>query len=142
MAGMNRQRLDATRLGLAIATTLTALPLAAFFGFVGYMKTFASLTTLAQHRAWTTALPEWLGRAIGISELLCAIGLIAALSLRGRLVWAPWLALVLVINQIAAAAVHANRGELDALPQNAVLIALLMLCGTAARLWCRRARGG
>lgn len=140
MRRVDRNRLDPMRLGLAVVTTLTSLLLAAFFGFVGYMKSFAPIATLVQHHAWTTALPEWLGRAVGLSELLCAAGLVAALALRGKLVWTPWIAASLIVNQIAAIAVHTIRGEADALPQNAVLIALLILCGTAAHLWCRRAR--
>lgn len=141
MANVDRQRLDPVRLGLALVTTLTALLLAAFFGFVGYMKTFASIATLAQHHAWTVALPEWLGRAVGISELLCAAGLVAAISLRGKLVWAPRITGLLIANQIVAATIHATRGELDALPQNVVLITLLAACAIAAHLWCSRARG-
>ena len=140
MTPVASHRLDPVRLSLAVATTLAALPLAAFFGFVGYMKTFAPLATLAQHHAWTVALPEWLGRAVGMSELLCAAALLAALALRGKLVWAERAAALLVINQIAAATVHLMRGEADALPQNGVLIGLLVICGFTARAWQGRAR--
>ncbi len=140
MANNALNRLDPVRLALAVVTTLTALLLAAFFGFVGYMKTFASLTTLAQHHAWTVALPEWLGRVVGVSELLCAAGLLAALSLRGKLAWAERIAAVLIVNQAAAAAVHLSRSETDALPQNAVLIVLILACGIAAHGWRHRVR--
>lgn len=52
------------------------------------------------------ALPEWLGRLIGVSELLCAVDLLAALSLRGKLFLAERIAAVLIVNQAAAAIVH------------------------------------
>lgn len=101
-----------------------ALPLAAFFAFVGWNKAFAPLADLARYHAWTVFLPEWLGRVVGWSEMMLAAGLCAALLASGRNA-ARVAALVLVFNQIAAAFVHANHGETSALPQNAVLITLL-----------------
>lgn len=93
----------------AIAGWILAVPLAAFFAFVGWNKAFAPLADLARHGAWTVHLPQWLGRAVGGSELACAA-----------------LLLVLVANQACAAAVHLAHGEAAALPQNAVLMALLI----------------
>jgi peptidoglycan/LPS O-acetylase OafA/YrhL len=107
-----------TVLAIPIATLL-----AAFFAFVGYHKAFAPVAELAQHRVWTLALPEWAGRLVGWSELL----------LRLRL-WAAGAALLLIVNQAAAAAVHWSSGEGDALPQNAVLVVLLGLVGLVAWL--------
>jgi hypothetical protein len=117
---------------LTAAAIPVALLLAAFFAFVGYHKAFAPLAELAQHRVWTLALPEWLGRTIGWSELLLAAILLSIAVPRLR-AWAGTAALLLVINQLAAAAVHWSRAETDALPQNAVLVALLVLVGLAAR---------
>lgn len=97
-----------------------ALPLAAFFAFVGWNKAFAPLAELARHKAWTVHLPEGLGRAVGASELACAVLLLVPGRVR-RIT-----ALVLLANQACAAAVHLARGEVAALPQNAVLIALLI----------------
>lgn len=133
-------RFDPVRLGLAVAFALTALPLAAFFGFVGFMKATALIGDLAQYHAWTLALPEWVGRLVGVSEILCAAGLLVAIGMRGGLVWAEWIAGVLVVNQIAAATVHWTRGETAQLQQNAILIAVILACGAAAHLWRRRAR--
>lgn len=99
--------------------------LAAFFGFVGWNKAFAPLEDLARHHAWTVHLPEWLGRAVGWSELALALGLLAILIGKRRI--AHIAALLLIANQFAASAVHLAKTETAALPQNAVLIALLVL---------------
>ena len=115
-----------------IALAILALPMAAFFGFVGWHKSVDSLADLARYHAWTAWLPEWLGRLVGWSELLCAGALLAALHPRGLRI-AGLGAAVLIVNQLAAAGVHLAHGETAALPQNAVLIALLGLIGWIAR---------
>ncbi len=114
------------RISVAVATLL----LAAAFTFFGWFKTFAPIATLAEHRAWTLALPEWVGRLGGASELVAAAALLVGLKY-ARLGRAA--AVYLVVNQLAAAAVHLSRGEGDALPQNAVLIALCLLALTYRR---------
>ena len=103
---------------------LLSLPLAAFFGFVGWMKASAPLATLTQHGAWTVRLPEALGRVVGVSEIACALLLLVGLLPRRARIGAAS-ALVLIANQGVAAAVHAGAGESHALPQNAVLVAAL-----------------
>ena len=101
------------------------LPLALFFAFVGWNKEFASLDDLARYGAWTVHLPETLGRVVGWSEIFCAIGLLAGLAVRGRRI-ARGVALVLIGNQMIAALIHFQNGETQALPQNAVLIGVLL----------------
>ncbi|MDK2766185.1 MAG: DoxX family protein [Sphingomonas sp.] len=118
---------------------IAALLLAAAFGFFGYFKTVASRAVLEQHHAWTTALPDLLGRAVGLSELLAAALLLifgAILLDRGRV--AAGVALYAIGNQVCAALVHIARGESAALPQNAVLAGLALLIILAART--RRAK--
>lgn len=105
--------------------------LAAFFGFVGWNKAFAPLEDLARYHAWTVHLPEWLGRAVGLSEMALALGLLAVLIRKPRIICTA--ALLLIVNQLVAALVHLTHGEASALPQNAVLIALLALTARAAR---------
>ena len=102
------------------------IALAAFFGFVGWNKAFAPLQDLARYHAWTVHLPEGLGRAVGWSEIALALGLLCFLIPKLRR-HARTAALLLIANQLAAALVHLSRGEAFALPQNAVLIALLLL---------------
>lgn len=119
---------------LTVLAIVIATLLAAFFAFVGYHKAFAPLAELAQHRVWTLALPVRAGRLVGWSELLLAAVLLGV-WMAGLRRWAGAAALVLMVNQIAAGIVHATRGETDALPQNAVLIGLLLLVALAA--WSR-----
>lgn len=112
------------------AAAMLALLLAAFFGFVGWNKALAPLADLARHGAWTVHLPEWLGRLVGWSELALAAALLAV-PVRPSI--ARIAALALVANQIAAGLVHLARGETAALPQNAVLIVMLLALWGAAR---------
>lgn len=109
------------------------VPLALFFAFVGWNKAFAPLADLARYGAWTVHLPEAVGRLIGWSELACASALLGALLPAGRRI-SFFAALALIANQFAAGGVHAAQGEGAALPQNAVLIAML-----AALAWLTRA---
>lgn len=104
----------------------TQAVLAAFFGFVGYMKAFASMSDLAQFHAWVAALPVPLARTVGWSEMLCALGLVLpGLLNRGRWIMAV-AAELLVLNQVIAIIVHGYRGELaGAFLQNVLLILLL-----------------
>lgn len=111
---------------------LLSLPLAAFFGFVGWMKASAPLAMLAQHGAWTVRIPEPLGRIVGVSEIVCALLLLVGL-LPGRARIGGAAALVLIANQAVAAAVHASAGESEALPQNAVLVAALAVVAWLSR---------
>lgn len=101
------------------------LLLALFFGFVGWNKAFASLDDLARYGSWTVHLPEMLGRMVGWSEMLCAVGLLAGLNRKGRKI-ATITALALVLNQLVAAIVHTLHNEHAGLPQNGVLIVLLL----------------
>lgn len=111
---------------------LLSLPLAAFFGFVGWMKATAPLAMLARYGAWTVRVPEPLGRAVGVSEIVCALLLLAGL-LAGCARIGAASAVILIVNQLVAAAVHASAGERHALPQNAVLIAALALVAWLSR---------
>lgn len=99
-----------------------SLPLAVFFGFVGWHKSVDNHTDLTRYGSWTAHLPEWLGRIVGWSELACAATLLIGLA---RPVWGRVAASVLIANQIAAALTHATTGEVAALPQNFVLIVML-----------------
>jgi uncharacterized membrane protein YphA (DoxX/SURF4 family) len=106
-----------------VLATILLLPMATFFAFVGWHKSVDSLADLARYHAWTVHLPEWAGRLVGWSELACAAALVMGLrSPRiGRIA-----ALVLIANQVVASGFHAAAGELSALPQNLVLIAMAL----------------
>ena len=106
-----------------IVASVLSLLLAAFFGFVGWHKSVDSLADLARYGAWTTHLPEWPGRIVGWSEIACAAALLIGLVLPR---WGRFAGLVLIANQIVATLVHARAGETAALPQNVVLIVMLI----------------
>lgn len=109
---------------------LLSLLLAAFFAFVGWHKSVDNLADLSRYGSWTVHLPEWAGRLVGWSEIACAAALLAGL-LRPRV--GRIAALVLIANQIVAAGVHVAAGELSALPQNLVLIAMALLVALFSR---------
>jgi hypothetical protein len=106
-------------------TATVAVLLAAFFSFVGWNKAFAALADLARYGAWTVWLPEWLGRLVGWSEMACAVALLGVL-VPGRERIARAAAAILAANQVVAATMHLVHAEFGALPQNAVLVALLL----------------
>ena len=108
------------------------LVLALFFAFVGWNKAFSSLADLARYGSWTVYLPELAGRIVGWSEMALALGLITGL-LPKRHKLARFSALALVANQIVAALFHLTHGEAGALPQNLVLIVMLLLIAQAKR---------
>ncbi|MFD1612311.1 DoxX family protein [Sphingomonas tabacisoli] len=117
---------------MRIVQAAAALVLGAFFAFVGWMKTFAPVALLAEHHAWTVWLPESLGRIVGVSELGCAAALVVPIAFGRFAAVQRTSALILIVNQLVAAGFHAAHGEAGALPQNAVLIALLVFVAAAA----------
>jgi hypothetical protein len=124
---------------LRVLSRIACLLLGAFFAFVGYWKAFGPVQALAEHHAWVAGWPGWFARTIGWSELLCAAALIASAlaALRGV---AFWTALVLIINQLTALAVHVSRSEAAvAGPQNLVILAVLGLIAVHAHRATRQA---
>ena len=76
---------------------------------------------------WMMEYPLWFPRMIGVIEIIGIVGLIipAALRIRpGLSVLAAW---GLLAIQILAIAFHASRGEFEALPFNAIYVALAAL---------------
>lgn len=103
-----------------LAVVLIGWPLAVFFGFVGWHKSFATMAELATYHAWTARVPEWIGRPIGWLEMGCALALLASVSMG---VWpvARWLALVVASTQIISTAIHIQHDETGFIGQNVVL---------------------
>ena len=115
------------------AATVVALLLAAFFGFVGYSKAFASLSDLERYGAWTIHLTDFAGRVVGWSEMIGAALLIASVTVPRMRPLAGPVAIYFIANQLAAAAVHAVHGEPGALPQNAVIMAAFIAIALVMR---------
>ncbi|AHE55119.1 hypothetical protein NX02_17205 [Sphingomonas sanxanigenens DSM 19645 = NX02] len=104
------------------------IALAAFFGFVGFMKMTAPMADLARHHAWVAGLAPPVARVVGASEMLCAALLLLPGLLPGRDRWIGGAAVALIANQCVAILFHALRGDLGgAIGQNLLLIALLGL---------------
>jgi hypothetical protein len=124
---------------LRVLSRIACLLLGAFFAFVGYWKALGPIEALTEHHAWVAGWPDWFARMVGWSELACAAALIAA-SVSGRSSLAFWTALVLIVNQLVALAVHTSRGEAAAAgPQNLVLLAVLGLIALHAHYSGRQA---
>jgi hypothetical protein len=70
---------------------------------------------------WVNAVPVGLVRFIGASELAGALGLILPAATRIKPSLTPLAASGLIVVMVLAAAFHASRGELQALPINFVL---------------------
>lgn len=101
------------------------LPLAAFFGFVGWYKAFAPLAELAAHNAYTVHLPVLLGRALGWFEMAGALALALGLLLLRLILAQRMFALALAAEQIGSTWIHWHHGELGMIAQNSLLIAAL-----------------
>jgi hypothetical protein len=124
---------------LRVLSRIACLLLGAFFAFVGYWKAFGPIQALAEHHAWVAGWPDWFARTVGWSELACAAALVAS-SLAGLRGVAFWTALVLIINQLTALAVHVSRSEAAAAaPQNLVILAVLGLIAVQAYRAAREA---
>lgn len=109
------------------ALILLALPIAAFTLFVGYNKALAPMQVLVEHLAWTTHLPEPLGRAIGWVEVATSLVLLLSIVLP-RLKRAGLLAAaVIAFNHSVAVLVHIGAAEWSTLGQSAVLVPLCLV---------------
>ena len=106
-----------------VLCALLALPLAAFFAFVGWHKVFSPIAELVKHGAYTVHLPEWLGRLVGVTEMLCALALLVGIVPRWRAA-AKWGAVYVFASQIVAGTIHTIYGETHSLPANAQWMAL------------------
>ncbi|MTD14874.1 DoxX family protein [Nakamurella sp. YIM 132087] len=120
---------------MTVAYWVVAILLAVFYLYAGGMKVVRSKEQLLPMMAWVDTTPLALVRAIGIIEILGAIGLILP-PLTGV---APGLALAaavgLVLVQIGAIALHLRRGETKVLGLNIVLIALAAVATWLATVW-------
>lgn len=96
---------------MLIAYWIVAGLLAVFYVYSGGMKVVRSKEALRPMMGWIDDMPFGVVRAVGVIEVLGAIGLIVP-PLVGV---APWLAFVAAIGfvlvQVGAAVVHLRRGE-------------------------------
>jgi len=108
-----------------LALWITTALLALVFLLAGLLTLFSGREKLqASGMAWVEDFPPGAVKAIGVAELLGAVGLVlpALLGIAPELV--PVAAVALAALMIGAAITHARRGEFAAIAVNAVLFAL------------------
>lgn len=106
---------------LNIALWAAQLLLAIAFGMAGFLKSTQPIDALAPQMEWVAAVPVWLVRFIGVSELAGAAGLVLPALTRIKPALTPLAAAGLLAVMVLASLFHVTRGELGALPVNAVL---------------------
>lgn len=100
---------------------LVQIILAAMFLVAGVMKTFAPIEQLAQQMPWAGAVPPFLVRLIGFTQLLGAVGLILPSMLRIIPVLTVWAAAGLLLTMVLAFGYHLVNHEMDSIGPNIVL---------------------
>jgi uncharacterized membrane protein len=106
---------------LTIAIWILSVGLALFLGAAGFMKSFRPLAEIRK-MPWTAKFKDSSIRAIGVAELLGAIGLIAPLA-SGIL---PWLSIVaavcLAVLMFGAARTHVQIND----PRSAMVTCVVL----------------
>lgn len=110
--------------GLHLGLWAVQVVLGLMFGFAGVLKSTTPIAELTEQMGWPGDIPAAMVRFIGIAELLGALGLILPAATRILPILTPVAASGLVLVMTLALGFHATRGELAALPVNAVLGAL------------------
>jgi hypothetical protein len=112
-----------------VAYWIVAGPLAAFYLYGGGLKAVRSRERLRPMMGWVDSIPLPAVRAIGLTELLGATGLVLP-PLTGI---APWLSLAAAIGfvllQIGAIRVHVNHGDRQ------VVLNLTLATAAAVTAW-------
>lgn len=99
----------------------------AYLGAGGLKLTQSRAALKAKGQDWVDDFSEGQVKAIGVVEVLGALGLVLP-ALTGIATWlTPLAAVGLVVVQAVAMVVHLRRGEAKALPVNVVLLLLAAL---------------
>jgi len=109
---------------MEIALWITAVLLTLVYLMAGAMKTFRSKEALQPQMAYVEDFSAGQVKAIGIIELVGALGVILPLATGILPVLTAVAAIGLVVVQIVAAVVHVRRGETSSLGVNAALALL------------------
>lgn len=109
---------------MTLALWITALLLTLVYVAAGVMKTFTPREKLAINMGWVEDFSVVQVKAIGVLELVGALGVILPLATGIAPALTGVAALCLVLVQVVAIVVHIRRGEQSALVTNAVLLAL------------------
>ena len=107
--------------GLHIALWIVQILLFVGFAMAGVLKSTTPLDQLALKMPWVNAMPGWLVRFIGISELAGALGMVLPPLSRVKPGLTALAGVGLAVVMVLAAGAHISRGEFGALPVNALL---------------------
>ena len=120
---------------MVVAYWVLAGLLALFFLYGGGVKVVRTIDRLRPMMGWVDDVPPALVRAIGVLEVLGAVGLVLP-PLTGI---APGLALVaavgLLLVQVGGTVVHLRRGEARVIGLNLALIVVLAVTAWLATSW-------
>jgi len=109
---------------MTIAVWIVSALVALAFLAAGAMKTFRPKSALRDQMSWVDDFAEWQVKAIGILEILGAIGVILPAATGIAPILSPIAAIGLVIIQLGAIVVHARARETQMIVINLVLAAL------------------
>jgi len=110
---------------------------ALFSAYSGVVKVVRSKEQLRPMMGWVDTVPLPVTRAIGVLEVLGALGLILP-PLTGIAPWSAVAAAVgLVLVQVGAIALHLSRGETKVIGLNVVLLILAGVLVWLATVWVR-----
>lgn len=123
-------------LRLALLGGLTLL-LGAFHGFVGWHKLFSSREELMLHKAWTVHIPDVVGRAVGMAEIVLTAALLVALVRPSLARLGLWSCGAFIALEIVSTITHQVSRDGAPLAQNLLSIALT---GALAWLFATRNR--
>jgi uncharacterized membrane protein len=102
--------------------------LAAAFLAAGLMKATQPQEKLAASgMTWAADFPAGAVKAIGVVEVLGALGLVLPAMVNIAPVLVPWAAVGIAVTMLGAAVVHLRRGEAKALPANLVILLLAVV---------------
>ena len=108
-----------------IALWIVQVLLAAFFGMTGYAKVAMSKEELgANAMPWVEDFDANIVKAIGMTQILAAIGLILPILLDILPLLTPLAAIGLILTMIGAAFTHFRRNEYPQIGANTVLLLL------------------
>jgi DoxX-like family len=120
---------------MTVAYWVVASALALLYLYAGWLKVVRSKDRLRPIMQWVDIMPLGLVRAIGVLEVLAALGLILP-PLTGI---APGVALAaaigLVVLQVGATALHVSRHDLNSLWLNGSLLALAGVATWLSTAW-------
>ncbi len=111
--------------GLHIALWVVQILVAGSFMLGGAFRGFAPMEVLAEKIPWVAAVPAWVTRLSGISEVFGALGLILPSATRIKPMLTPIAACCLMVVMVLAAGLHVSRAEYPFIGVNVMYIALL-----------------